>query len=230
MTSKTKSKYCIELIGSYCSASGREWLYDVYSRLGAPFDANLFATAYSGARRRLGKPVIELESREVPNVENGELSVLKGSTVEEVGRAALLLRATESLPEEAHPNFVHGVYERGDNYERKALLRALSVLPDPGRFLSTAVEACRTNISTVFEAIACDNQYPFHYFSDEHFSQMVLKALFTSTSLSRVVGLHTRITPDLVRMVEGYASERCAAGRPVPEDITLITANKKLKR
>ncbi len=228
MTSQTKSRYCIELVGCYCAASGREWLYDVYSKLGTPFDASLFATAYSGARRRLGKPVVERESTEVPNFENGELSVLKGSTMEEVGRAALLLRATESLPEEAHPNFVHGVYQRGDNHERKALLRALSVLPDPARFLSTAVEACRINVPTVFEAIACENPYPFHYFSDLHFSQMVIKALFIGTSLSRLVGLQTRITPDLVRMVEDYASERLAAGRLVPHDITLITPNGKL--
>jgi len=220
----------MELVGSYCSAPGREWLYDVYSKLKAPFDANLFATAYSGARRRLGKPVVNLESGEVPNFENGELSVLKGSALEEIGRAALLLRAVESLPEETHPNFVHGVYQRGDNHERRALLRALSILPDPGRFLSTAVEACRTNISTVFEAIACDNPYPFHYFSALHFNQMVLKALFTHTPLSRIVGLRTHITSDLVRMVEDYASEIRIAGRPVPEDITLITAHRKLIR
>jgi len=219
----------MELAGSYCSPAGREWLYDVYSKLKAPFDASLFAIAYSGARRRLGKPVVEIEAGEVPNFENAELSVLIGSTVEGVGRAALLLRATESLPAEAHSNFVHGVYQRGDNHERKALLRALSVLPDPGRFLSTAVEACRTNISTIFEAIACDNPYPFHYFSDLHFNQMVLKALFTGSSLSRIVGLPTRTTHDLVLMVEDYVSERRAAGRHVPEDIALITANRKLK-
>jgi len=220
----------MELAGSCCSSAGREWLYDVYSQLKAPFDASLFATAYSGARRRLGKPVVELEAGELPNFEDGEFSVLKGSTVEGVGRAALLLRATESLPNESHPNFVHDVYQRGDNQERKALLRVLSVLPDPGRFLLTAVEACRTNISTIFEAIACDNPYPFHYFSELHFNQMVLKALFIGSSLSRVVGLRTRITPDLVLMVEDYESERRAAGRLVPEDIALITANRKLKR
>ena len=229
MTSKTKSMYYMELAGSYCSPSGREWLYNVYSKLKAPFDESFFATAYSGARRRLGNPVIGLEAGELPNFENEDLSVLMGSTVEGVGRAALLLRATESLPAEAHPNFVHRVYQRGDTHERKALLRALSVLPDPGRFLSTAVEACRTNISTIFEAIACDNPYPFHYFSDLHFNQMVLKALFTESSLSRVVGLPTRITHDLVLMVEDYASERRAAGRHLPEDIALISANRKPK-
>ncbi len=223
MISKTKSRYCLELVGCQCSPSGREWLDDVYARLGPPFDARLFATAYSGARRRLGKPVVERESSEVLKVENEAFSVFAGSTADEIGRAVLLLRATESLPEGAHPHFVHDVYQRGDNHERKALLRALSVLPDPGRFLPTAVEACRTNISTVFDAIACENPYPFHYFTDQHFSQMVLKALFIGTSLSLVIGLRERITPDLIGMVEDYETERRVAGRSVPGDITLIT-------
>jgi hypothetical protein len=220
MTSKSKSRYCLEVVGRYCPAAGREWLDEVYSRLGASFDANLFATAYSGARRRLGH---ERETGEILNFENGALSVLHCSPVEEIGRAVLLLRATEALPEEEHSHFVHDIYQRGDTYERKALLRALSILPDPGRFLSTAVEACRSHISTVFEAIACENPYPLHYFPALHFNQMVLKLLFTSTALSRVAGLQSRITPDLVRKVEDYASERRAAERPLPGDITLIT-------
>ena len=221
--------YYMELAGTCCSPSGREWLQHVYSKLTVPFDENFFATAYSGARRRLGNAGVELKGGGLPNFENGDLSVLNDSTVEEVGRAALLLRGTECLPTEAHPNFVHNVYQRGDNHERRALLRALSVLPDSGRFLPTAVEACRTNISTIFEAIACDNPYPFHYFPDLHFNQMVLKALFTGSSLSKVVGLSTRTTPELIQMVEDYANERRAAGRPVSEDFALITNNRKLK-
>ena len=48
-------------------------------------------------------------------------------------------------------------------------------------------------------------------------------ALFlTETYVNRKV---ERITPELVRMAEDYAAERRAAGRPVPEDIELITSN-----
>jgi hypothetical protein len=37
-----------------------------------------------------------------------------------------------------------------------------------------------------------------------------------------VHGLAERTTPELVRMVEAYASERRAAGRPVPDDAKLV--------
>ena len=33
---------------------------------------------------------------------------------------------------------------------------------------------------------------------------------------------HLRITPELVRMAEGLASERARAGRSIPEDIDFI--------
>jgi hypothetical protein len=51
-----------------------------------------------------------------------------------------------------------------------------------------------------------------------------LKALFIETRTARIDGLARRAGSELVRMVEGYASERRAAGRTVPEDIEAIRA------
>ena len=104
------------------------------------------------------------------------------------------------------------------------MLQSLSLLPRPARFIDTAVEACRTNVRQVFEAIACENAYPADIFPAPNFNQMVLKALFMEVPLSRVEGLSQRITPELVRMARGYASERAAAGRTIPADIDLITS------
>ena len=41
-------------------------------------------------------------------------------------------------------------------------------------------------------------------------------------AVGRILGLEARITPELQRMVADYASERRAAGRSVPDDITYI--------
>ena len=112
----------------------------------------------------------------------------------------------------------------GEPVEREALLHTLSLLPEPDRFLSTAVEACRSNVQTVFEAIACENPYPVRHFPELSFNQMVMKAIFIGIPLPRIVGLLTRVAPTLVRMSNDYAQERMAAGRPVPADIQLITS------
>ena len=66
--------------------------------------------------------------------------------------------------------------------------------------------------------MACENTFPARHFQDLNFNQMVLKAIFTETACRRIVGLATRTTGELARMVEGYASERRAAGRSVPDD------------
>jgi hypothetical protein len=131
------------------------------------------------------------------------------------GRVALLVAAKVDAAT------LRDMYRRGELRERIALLRALPVLDDAAH-VETAIDACRTNVLTVFEAIACDNAYPAKYFPDAAFFQMVLKALFVGAPLGKVVGLRERTTDELVRMVDAYASERRAAGRPVPDDAKLV--------
>ena len=79
----------------------------------------------------------------------------------------------------------------------RLFFRHFPVLPDPSQYLSIAVEACRSNVKTVFEAIACHNTYPSHYFPDLNFNQMILKALFIGSSLKSIVGLQSRLNPEL---------------------------------
>ena len=75
------------------------------------------------------------------------------------------------------------------------MLKALPLLPEPERFEALAVEACRSNVLTVFEAIACENPYPQRYFVELPWNQMVLKAAFNGVALTRIVGLDERLEP-----------------------------------
>ena len=199
-----------------CSAQGREWLDRALQRITPPLDAAAFQTAYAGASRRIGGEPVVVEADEA------SAGASDGQPLDEVARTALLLRALECLPPAGHAAFVDEVYRRGDSREQAALLRALCLLPAPERFLATAVEACRTNVRAVFEAIACRNPYPARHFPEPSFNQMVLKVLFVELPLGSVVGLGGRTTAELRRMAEDYARERRAAGRPVPSDIAIL--------
>jgi hypothetical protein len=55
---------------------------------------------------------------------------------------------------------------------------------------------------------------------------MVLKAIFIEVPVSRIEGLDRRNGAELRRMARDYASERRAAGRPVPSDVDLLLAGK----
>ncbi len=229
----------LHLVRRRCPPSALDWLDGVLAELQPPLDRRRFATVYAGARRRLGDAPVTWDAAEGDPLEDAELPVLSdrgalaalladlnGRGLDEVFRVALWRHATQCLPAPEHPAFIDETYRRGDNHERQALLRALAWLPDPPRFLATAVEACRSSVQTVFEAIARDNPYPHRHFPEPVFNQMVLKALFTGAPLGRVRGLRDRVTPDLTRMVADYAQERRAAGRPVPPDAALILLTK----
>lgn len=175
----------------------------------------------------LGGAFLELDLDEVHTLTADGFPSFQGHRLHELGRTVLVLSAVEHLAQNEQAEFIDQLFVRGDNAEREALLRTLSLLPEPTRFLLTAVEACRTNVQTVFEAIACENPYPVRHFPELNFNQMVMKAIFTGVPLQRIVGLPTRITPALTSMARDYVEERTVAGRSAPEDIGLITSNSK---
>lgn len=139
----------------------------------------------------------------------------------DAARALLLFDWLRRAP---GPDVVSGLascYEQGDAAEQTSWLRALPLLPEPQRWLPWAVDACRTNIQPLFQAIACENPYPAAHFPERNFNQMILKALFNNVVLARIAGLPARRNADLARMAADYAAERRAAGRSVPDDIGL---------
>lgn len=199
----------------------RDW----FERSWPPGDAlnvNRFRAAFAGAGRRLGG--LDLTAEDQAALCAAGIPAPERWRLDDVARAALLVRALETLPADAHVAFVRGIYLRGDYREQAAVLRALPLLPAPERFVETAINACRTNVLDVFEAIACENPYPARHFPDASFNQLVLKALFVGVPLGRIIGLAERNSRELQRMAQDYASERRAAGRPVPSDIDLVLA------
>jgi len=141
---------------------------------------------------------------------------------DELVRIVLLARAGEALGEAELGALVDAVYRHGEARERAAVLRALPFLRAPERFVPLAADACRTHVLPIFEAVACENPFPARHFEPDAFRQLVLKAVFLEVRVARIHGLSARLDAELARMARGYASERAAAGRPIPEDATWL--------
>lgn len=139
-------------------------------------------------------------------------------TLTDYARLWLVLRALGHLPESQGPDWLLQLFEAGELGEQVSILRALPQLPGAARFVETGVQACRTNARGVFEAIVCENAFLAEHFPPLNFNQAVMKALFTEVAVRRIEQLERRIGPELSRMAAGYASERRAAGRAVPDD------------
>ena len=177
-----------------------------------------FAPAFASAGRRIGTAPVTTHA-----IVAAGLLVPAMLGADECARALLVLRTLPSVAADRQVSFVRDLVRRGETRERRAVLRVLAALPEPARFVDVAIDAYRTNIESVFHALACDNAYPAAWLPAAAFHQLVLKALFIGAPLARIDRLGERTTPELVRMVAAYASERRAAGRPVPEDAKLVT-------
>lgn len=197
---------------------GREWFATAATAEREP----TLATAFTLAGRKLGSEPLLLDEAETREAETAGLPWLAGarSSAAEVARVLLLAAAVKRSPDPFAA--VAEWYRQGDNAEKQAVLRGIVVLPEPARFVEVAVNACRTSVQSVFDAIACENRFPAEHFTDLAFNQMVLKALFTGVALERIVDLERRKNEELARMAAGYASERHAAGRSVPADIDRV--------
>ena len=199
----------VDAVARAASPDGVAWLAEQLV-----IDSTQFPASFAAAGRKLGQAPVTATPPDI--------AWPATAGVDECGRGALVLVAVAAMPASEHVAFVRDLIRRGDARERQAVLRVLAALPEPARFVEFAIDACRTNVRSVFDAIACDNAFPAQQFPDAAFFQMVLKALFVGAPLARVVGLDGRTTPELVRMVDAYASERRAAGRPVPDDVKLV--------
>jgi hypothetical protein len=185
-----------------------------------------FAAAWSGAGRRLGRAAIQVGSEgEAVFRAQGVTFAHVGWGADELGRAILLLAAAETTGDPAKvAGAVDDLFRLGEMREQQAVLRVLSQLPEPERYVGLAADAVRTNVVSVLEAIACENPFPLRHVPEPAFNQLVMKCLFNEVSLRRVLGLDSRNNPELRRIVGDYVQERRAAGRAVPADVALILA------
>ncbi len=207
-----------EIAAQRATPAAAEWLRAQRQAL----TPETFAAAHAACGRKLGHEPVHLQPGEVQQLEL-EAPGAEGWPLSAVGRAALQLRLCEMLPEAEHLPSMRRLYQTGDNREREALLHNLQQLPEPQRFAEIGVEACRSHVQSVFEAIACENPYPARHFSEPAFHQVVIKAFFTEVSVARIVGLPRRRSERLSDMARAYASERRAAGRSEPQDLSYVT-------
>jgi len=106
-----------------------------------------------------------------------------------------------------------------DLNEQLALYKALPLYPASEGINNCLADGLRSNISSVFEAIAHNNPYPAWHLDTHRFNHLVLKALFIGSSLTPIVGLQQRNNAELARILMDTARERLAASRSVSPEL-----------
>ena len=132
----------------------------------------------------------------------------------QLGRIYLLVKVLESDSVFFTPK-ISNIIQVADTVELETFLKYLILLPNPADYKNTAVDALRTNITPVFDAISLNNPYPGLYFDDAQWNQMYLKAAFMQRDLSLIMDVDKKANKELSRIISDFAHERWAASRDV---------------
>ena len=111
------------------------------------------------------------------------------------------------------------MFQAADLGEAEALYLAIPLLPHPEQHIDRATEGLRSNVKSLFEAVAHYSPFPAAHFDGQSWNQMVLKSLFIESALDPIYGLEQRSNPQLTRMLCDYAHERWAASRSISPEL-----------
>lgn len=201
------------------SIDGLAWLKRQLAENENSASAKTLFTSYSAVPRYLGKAKLELSAAELQAAKeliNGWNPI--DWTYYQVGRTLLLI----SFPYQNSEKYLatlDKIVAAADVAEAIAFYQSLPLLPNPEQFQLRAAEGIRSNMTSVFNAVALNNPYPAEYLNDLAWNQMVLKALFVGSPLHLIYGLQRRNNQQLSQMLIDYARERLAANRTVSSQL-----------
>ncbi|MEM8723502.1 MAG: EboA family metabolite traffic protein [Cyanobacteria bacterium P01_G01_bin.39] len=219
----TRGNQIISLLLKYLenriSAKSLVWLKQKTVEINNGAASRIFFISYSAVPRYLGKEKLNLSSEELQLA----IELVPGWnpanwTVDQVGRTLLLL-SFPSADAVMYAGTLEKIIRSADVSEAIAFYQSLALLPHPEKFQLRAAEGIRTNMTSVFNAVAHHNPYPAEYLDDLAWNQMVLKALFVGSSLKPIYGLERRNNLELSQMLIDYARERLAANRAVSNEL-----------
>ncbi|MEV4756484.1 EboA domain-containing protein [Micromonospora sp. NPDC049559] len=138
-----------------------------------------------------------------------------GWTADEAARALLLA----ALPAAAVTGWTETLYRQGDATEKRAVLRALPLLPVGAEAVPLLHDAIRTNDTRL---VAAALGPAARHLDPATWRQAVLKCVFMGVPLDVVDDLDERADTELAIMLAGLNEERRAAGRALPADATAL--------
>lgn len=148
-------------------------------------------------------------------------------TADDAARAAIVAALADGG---ADPAVVTALYRRGDDAERRGVLRGFNAIEAPtppwrDAGLELVHDALRANDTRLVAAAL--GPFAAAHLDDHAWRHGVLKCVFLGIPLSVVAELEARADDELAAMSARFAEERRAAGRTVPDDLTLLLARER---
>lgn len=176
-------------------------------------------SSFSAVPRYTGKSPLKLTDDELKEARNIRTGWDPSQwSVDQLARTLLLLSIAERDKDEFFDK-LEKLFISSDMGEAEALYQSLPVLPYPDELKDRAAEGIRSNITSVFTAVAQRNPYPADFLDEDAWNQVVLKSLFVQTPLYLIIGIDRRANAKLADILVEYAHERWSAGREVSPEL-----------
>lgn len=195
------------------------WLNEKISQMENAFTTTGFYMSFAAATRFFGKKALELSGNDLENAyQLREGFYPQNWTTDQTTRTILLLKLpTDS--QATYQSILNQLFETADVHELIALYAALPLLSFPEMHAQRCAEGIRSNMTSVFEAIALHNPYPSEYLDENAWNQLFMKAIFTNRPIYKMQGIEKRANANLARICSDFAHERWAAGRTVSPEL-----------
>lgn len=215
---KTKN-FLFELLKQQAETKSMEWLVLQKEKIEKEGSYLKFYMAFGQASRFFKKNLLNISEKQ----KDAAIALMEGFSPQtwdqlQTARSYLLLHFEEKDASN-WVNALNKLFETADMHEQQSLYAALPIMPFQEEMKERAIEGLRTNISSVFDAVALNNPYPAKYFDERAWNQMVLKAIFMQRPLYQIQHADKRANPVLAKILIDFAHERWAAGRIVMPEL-----------
>ncbi|MFO7823727.1 MAG: EboA domain-containing protein [Cyclobacterium sp.] len=212
-------QFLIAILSQAAKAESMGWLDDQIAKInGARGNMKLFL-AFSQASRYFSKDTLQLTDQQEAAAQELRPGFQPSFwTALQTARTVLVLEVVSEENGGWLPT-LDQLFESADMHELEALYAALPLYPFPEKLKKRASEGLRTNITSVFDAIALNNPYPSEYLDEPAWNQLLLKAIFMQRPLYRITGADTRANANLAKTLVDYVHERWSAGRNVMPEL-----------
>lgn len=217
-TEKIKA-FLLSILEQESDPKSMDWLLQQKEKIEKEGSYLKFYMAFGQASRFFKKILLNLSQEQIGHAD----ALTKGFSPNtwdhlQAARSYLLLHFEEKDASN-WVNAINRLFETADMHEQQSLYAALPIMPFQPEMKERAIEGLRTNISSVFDAVALNNPYPAQYFDERAWNQMVLKAIFMQRPLYQIQNADSRANPVLAKILVDFAHERWAAGRTVMPEL-----------
>ncbi|HSI75955.1 MAG TPA: EboA domain-containing protein [Lunatimonas sp.] len=211
--------YLLAIVKKQADANAVDWLQSQAAKIAGSEKSSSLFLSFSQASRFFPKDKLTLSDSDIA----GAKSLRKDWRPETwnllVAARAYLAMHVPAEPVESWRTQLSRLFETGDIYEQEALYATLCILPHQELLASRASEGLRSNMTTIFDAVALNNPFPAEQLNEMAWNQLVLKAIFLQRPMYQIIGIDARNNRGLAETLLDAVRERWSAHRSVMPEL-----------